>query len=203
MRKKGGKTAKEPAENKRTRHRMRDDSYTVGRTIAGASHRSHSMTVERQAFRNKQKRKAIAFSILGLAILAAIILIIVSIVTEIERIQAEENATRERLALTPTVEIIDENAGGELSVRAKEFIVHLESDAKDYGFEIDHIVIPFQKARQIYVFAVGREEYYKLSLDRSSAMQAEDIGRMIRYLDENSVKCTYVDLRVEGRAYYK
>ena len=53
------------------------------------------------------------------------------------------------------------------------------------------------------MFVKEREEYYKVSLDRSSAMQAEDMGRMMSFLDENGVKCSYVDLRVEGRAYYK
>ena len=186
-----------------TRHRVRDDKFTVGRTIVGASHPSHTMTVEHQALRKKRKRRAILFTILALVILGAIILIVVSVVDEIKRVQAEENAARERLAITPTVAIVDENAGGELSLRVKEFIVRLESDAKDNGFEIDHIVMPFQKVRQIFVFVKDRNEYYKLSVDRSSAMQAEDMGRMMRFLDENSVKCSYVDLRVEGRAYYK
>jgi hypothetical protein len=63
--------------------------------------------------------------------------------------------------------------------------------------------VPYQKARQLFVFVKEREEYYKVSLDRSSAMQAEDMGRMMSFLDENGVKCSYVDLRVEGRAYYK
>ena len=203
MRKTGGKKAQEEADKKVTRRRrVSDDSFTVGRTIAGASHRSHSMTMERQALRKKRKWRAIAFSFLILALIAAITLIVVS-ATEIERVRNEENAVRERQAITPTVPVIDENAGGELSSRTREFIVHLESDAKDYGFEIDHIVVPFQKARQLFVFVKEREEYYKVSLDRSSAMQAEDMGRMMSFLDENGVKCSYVDLRVEGRAYYK
>lgn len=204
MRKTGGKKAQEVADKKVTRRRrVSDDSFTVGRTIAGASHRSHSMTMERQALHKKRKWRAIAFSFLILALMAAITLIVVSAVTEIERVRNEENAVRERQAITPTVPVIDENAGGELSSRTREFIVHLESDAKDYGFEIDHIVVPFQKARQLFVFVKEREEYYKVSLDRSSAMQAEDMGRMMSFLDENGVKCSYVDLRVEGRAYYK
>ena len=205
MRKTGGKKAQEVADSKVTRRRrVSDDSFTVGRTIAGASHRSHSMTMERQALRKKRKWRAIAFSFLILALMAAITLIVVSAVTEIERVRNEENAVRERQAITPTVPVIDENAGGgELSSRTREFIVHLESDAKDYGFEIDHNVVPFQKARQLFVFVKEREEYYKVSLDRSSAMQAEDMGRMMSFLDENGVKCSYVDLRVEGRAYYK
>ncbi len=203
MRKRGGKTT-EAVEDIRPRRRAgRDDSFTVGRTIAGASHRSHTMTVERRALRKQQKRKTVAVVILMILLFLALVAIVVSVVNEIRRVQAEEDAVRERLAVTPTVEVIDENAGGEISIRTKEFIVRLESDVKDYGFEIDHVVIPFQKARQVIVFIKGRTEYYKMSLDRGSAVQAEDMSRMARYLDDNDVKCTYVDLRVEGRAYYK
>lgn len=203
MRNKGGKTTEAVEDIRPRRRRAGDESFTVGRTIAGASHRSHTMTVERQAFRKKQKRKAALIVFLMLTLLAAIVLIVVSVVSEIKRVHDEEEAVRERLAITPTVNIVDENAGGEISLRMKEFIVRLESDVKDYGYEIDHVVIPFQKARQIFVFIKDRKEYYKLSIDRGSAVQAEDIGRMARFLDNNNVKCSYVDLRVEGRAYYK
>ena len=79
----------------------------------------------------------------------------------------------------------------------------LEGDVRDMGQEIDHVVLPFQKAREVVVFLKGREEYYKLSLDRGTAVQSEDMARMLNYLDEAQLKVSYVDLRVEGRAYYK
>ena len=90
-----------------------------------------------------------------------------------------------------------------MSDRVKEFVVRLENDMKSEGMTIDRIVLPYQKARQIDVYVVGRKEYYKLSIDRDSAVQAEDLGRMSRYLDNKSISCEYVDLRVEGKAFYK
>ena len=42
-----------------------------------------------------------------------------------------------------------------------------------------------------------------MTMDRSSAVQAEDMARMIRYLDGKKIRATYVDLRVEGKAYFK
>ncbi len=103
----------------------------------------------------------------------------------------------------PTVAIIDENAGNNVSSRTKVFVARLEADAKDYNLKLDHVVLPFQKAREILVFFEGRKEYYKMSSERGSTVQIEDAERMIRYLDSKSLSPEYVDLRVEGKAYYK
>ena len=42
-----------------------------------------------------------------------------------------------------------------------------------------------------------------MSSERGSAVQVEDAGRMMRYLDGEGLKPDYVDLRVGGKAYYK
>ncbi len=62
---------------------------------------------------------------------------------------------------------------------------------------------PYQKVREIDVYIKDHTEYYKMSLDRSSAVQAEDMSRMVLYLGQKEIVPTYVDLRVEGKAYYK
>ena len=53
------------------------------------------------------------------------------------------------------------------------------------------------------VYFDGRKEYYKMTSERGSAVQIEDAERMMRYLDGKALAPEYVDLRVEGRAYYK
>ena len=105
--------------------------------------------------------------------------------------------------LEPTVAILDENAGENVSQRVKEFVARLEDDAKEYDLEIERVVLPYQMVREVDVYVKGRSEYYKMSLDRSSSVQAEDMSRMIRYLTEKEITPEYVDLRVEGKAYYK
>jgi tetratricopeptide (TPR) repeat protein len=94
----------------------------------------------------------------------------------------------------------------------KEYRVKLESLGADpvliekiqeYNLKIDHVVLPFQKAREVLVFFEGRNEYYKLSSERGSTVQIEDAERMMRYLDSKELKPEYVDIRVEGKAYYK
>ena len=68
---------------------------------------------------------------------------------------------------------------------------------------VDHVVLPFQKAREIHVYFADRNEYYKMTMERGSTVQVEDAERMVRYLDKKSLTPEYVDLRVEGKAYYK
>ena len=103
----------------------------------------------------------------------------------------------------PVVAIVDENAGGHVSARVKELIMRLEDDLAYEGFGMLRVVVPFQKIREIDVYIKERTEYYKLSIDRESAVSAEDIGRMVRYLDEKELNVEYVDLRVEGKAFFK
>jgi len=103
----------------------------------------------------------------------------------------------------PTVMILDENAGGHVSDRVKGLIMRLEGDLAGEGLQMARVVLPFAKTRQIDVYLEGRVEYYKVSIDRGSAVSAEDIGRMVRYLDERELKAAYVDIRVEGKAFFK
>lgn len=116
--------------------------------------------------------------------------------------EAEMRAELEE-SLTPTVPIIDQNASESVSSRVNEFVALLENDVIAYGLSVERVVLPAQKAREMHVYVVGRSEYYKMTLDRRSAVQAEDMSRMVKYLSEREIECEYVDLRVEGRAYYK
>jgi len=43
----------------------------------------------------------------------------------------------------------------------------------------------------------------RVSIDRGAGEQAEDLDRVVRYLAGKSVVPGYVDLRVEGRAFYQ
>ena len=45
--------------------------------------------------------------------------------------------------------------------------------------------------------------YFKVSLDRGTGVTAEDISRMLKYLQDRGLTPGYVDVRVEGKAYYQ
>ena len=184
------------------RQGRQNDSFRIGRTIAGeafSDERKHKL--ERLKERKKTKRKNVTV-VFGVIILVILVVIVIS--NYIAGIIAEEEARRYVAPKPePTVDISDENAGTEVSSRVKEFVARLEDDVQSEGYLVDHVILPLNKVREIHIFIKDREEYYKMTIDRSSAVQAEDMARMIRYLDGKKIRATYVDLRVEGKAYFK
>ncbi len=175
--------------------------YRVGRTIAGATNNARQRNLEHIAARKKQQRKN---TIIVLLILAAIIACSILIGQYVnEKIAEREAKIIENNPTEPTVAIIDENAGNNISARVKVFVARLEADAAEKNVAVDHVVLPFQKAREMLVYFVGRKEYYKMTIERGSTVQVEDAERMMRYLDSKELAPEYVDIRVEGKAYYK
>ena len=175
--------------------------FRVGKTIAGSANENRQRNLEHIANR---KKKQIRNAIITVALLGAAIAIVIALAGYFRDLAAEREALiQEDNPLTPTVTIVDENVGNNLSERAKLFVARLEKDAKDYNLEIDHVVLPYQKARELDIYFKDRGEYYKMTTERGSAVQMEDAERMIRYLGEKGLHPSYVDLRVEGKAYYK
>ncbi len=100
-------------------------------------------------------------------------------------------------------EIVDEDNRGQISMRTKNYIAQLEQDFKDLGYTVTQVVLPTGMSRELYVDIAGEDEYFKVNTDRDTAVTAEDADRMIRYLHEHDLHPAYVDVRVEGRGYYK
>lgn len=175
--------------------------YRVGKTIAGATNNARKRNLEHIAARKKQQRKNALIVLCILIILVSVGIVAGNYIAQ--KAAEREAALTEENPLEPTVAIVDENVGDNISSRTKVFVARLEADAKDYSLKIDHVVLPFQKAREILVYFDGRKEYYKMTSERGSAVQVEDAERMMRYLDGKALAPEYVDLRVEGRAYYK
>jgi uncharacterized protein YneF (UPF0154 family) len=189
-----------PRETAETGNKTERD-YRVGKTIAGATNNARKRNLEHIAARKKQQRKNALIVLCILIILISVGIIAGNYIAQ--KAAEREAALTEENPLEPTVAIVDENVGDNISSRTKVFVARLEADAKDYNLKIDHVVLPFQKAREILVYFDGRKEYYKMTSERGSAVQVEDAERMMRYLDGKGLKPEYVDLRVEGKAYYK
>ena len=178
------------------------NSFRVGRAIAGEARRNTEEKLQRVADHKKNHRRKIAF-IAGLALVALIFgYCIFNYLSELEAKRAAEAAAVETKK-EPKAPIHDENAGNNVSQRVKDFVARLEDDVVDYELQVERIVLPYRLVREIDVYLVGRAEHYKMNLDRDTAVQAEDMSRMVRYLDEKGIQCEYVDLRIEGKAYYK
>lgn len=180
---------------------MSNNNFKLGRTIANDSRKNRELELARLAARKRRKIRKTTITTLIIIAFAALVLWLAYGIYNLVR---DAGMAEEAANITePTVSIIDENAGDNISSRVKEFVARIEQDFRDLGMSVDHVVLPYQKAREVDVFITGRSEYYKMSLDRGSAVQAEDAERMLRHLDEKSIKASYVDLRVEGKAYYK
>lgn len=197
----GKKAQSAPAQPERRRRTVSDETYRVGRTFAGDTQKARADKMARAADRKKRNIKNIA-TVFGVCLIIGLIAVIA--VSYVANVIAEREAANVPVAdPEPTVPILNESVNEGVSPRVKILIYRLENDAKSYGFSIDHVILPFQKAREIDVYVAERTEYYKLSIERGSAVQAEDISRMIRFLDEKKITPQYVDLRIEGKAYYK
>ena len=184
------------------RQKRESDSYRIGRTIAGEAFADERKAkLERLKERKKTKRKNFAV-VFGVVLIVVLIGVVFG--HYIADIAAENQAKREIVKVSePTVEIRDENADTEVSARVKLFVARLEDDVREYGYAVDYVVLPLNKVREMHIFLRDRKEYYKMTVERGSAVQAEDMERMIRYLDSKKINATYVDLRVEGKAFYK
>ena len=53
------------------------------------------------------------------------------------------------------------------------------------------------------MYVEGAEYYIKMNVDRGSAESVEDADRMIKYLNAKGIAPGHLDVRVEGKAYYK
>ena len=194
------KAVDEPQEPER-RRKSSDESFRVGRTLAGDAQKTREDKMARAADRRRRKIKDVSTVAGVLLIIAVLVIVVANYVGEVVR---EREAAMQPLAeLEPVTIIYDENAGENISRRTKTFVARLETDAKEHGLELERVVLPYQKVREVDVYVKDRPEYYKLSLDRSPAVQAEDMSRMALYLGEKELKPSYVDLRVEGKPYYK
>ena len=172
----------------------------VGRTIAQAWEKQESES-ERLAARKREKGKKI-FKVLALfAILAIItIVIVMEVTTWMTNRKKIESA---KYVPQPTVEIIDESGQG-ITNKIKEYVGQLEIDLSDIGLSLNRAVVPSGKNREIDIYLNGHEEtYFKLNVDRGTAVSAEDVKVMIGYLAEHDLHPQYVDVRVKGKGYYK
>jgi hypothetical protein len=69
--------------------------------------------------------------------------------------------------------------------------------------KVSKVIIPADTLRQIDVQLKGKRYPIKTHIDRDPYTQAQDVINTVRYLDKEGKNPRYVDVRVEGRAYYR
>lgn len=160
---------------------------------------------ERERFRSKNKLKnsvSLVFAVMVVGVMIAFLVIVTKGFADfISSVDVEDEEVK---IYKPTVQIYDESDSNNISSRVKEYVYYLEGDMKDLGYEVERVVLPVSNVREVDFYVVGRTEYYKASLDREVGATAEDAVRMIKYFDEHGITgMSYVDVRIEGKAYYK
>jgi len=108
----------------------------------------------------------------------------------------------------PKVTIVDKNAtklsGGLVaSNRFLSFVGQIVGDLQEEGLTVTKAIIPTLTTRQLEVHIKGVKPYFKLTVDRLAGEQSEDIVRIVRYFKKHGTNPTYVDVRVQGKAFYK
>lgn len=172
----------------------------LGQTIVAERERVESDS-ERMRARKTQRRKrgaAVVTGVLMVVILGVLLWLGARQLLDQPQDLAEVAETYEIQA-----EIVDEDNTGRISERVRGYIGQLEQDLADLGYKVTRVTLPTGTSRELYVDLEGVEWFFKVTTDRDAAMTAEDMERMVRYLRERDLKPAYVDVRVEGKAFYK
>lgn len=173
----------------------------LGRTIVGVREKTESES-ERLKLREK-KRKKNRFSATLFILVMVFLGVSLYFFVRNSFLNRKEISRKEQNKPTLSVEIIDESGFSRTTERIKEYAGRIEQELKSMGYSVQKFVLPRDKIREIDVYLGGKNGYFKCSLDRNVAETAEDIDRMVKYLERKGIVVQqYVDVRVEKKAFY-
>ena len=189
------------------RRENKKSNFKLGRTI-GEKREKLETANERQAARKKDKKKKAVRVILTLAGFCILILILIllfkSLIHHEEPVVLQEEIT---IDYAPTIEIVDAASGSsnpKISSRMAQYIGRAENDFKELGYKPMKAIIPSGTIREVDFYFEDRPGFVKMTIDRDSAVSVEDADRMFRYLSEKGIETfEYIDVRIDGKAYWK
>lgn len=172
-----------------------------GQTIAGELEQAESESERLQERKkiHRKRRRSVVFALLLIAALG--VLLYLTGKNAMQEYEATGETGEEEYKLQAA--IVDEDNRERISTRTKEYAALLEQDLHDLGYRVTQFTLPTGMSRELYVDLDGEEEYFKVNMDRDTAVTAEDMVRVVKYLRERDLHPTYADVRVEGKAYYK
>ncbi len=185
-----------------------NSAFKMGRTI-GEKREKLETKNERNAARKKDKKRharRVTFTIFGFT-LFVIVLVFIGFLFVGNGEPTPVNVTSESTTTAdPTIEIVDEDAatGEDITKRMKSYIGQIEQDFRDLGYKPTKAVVPSGSIREVDFYLEGYPGFIKTTIDRGSAVSAEDADRMLRYLaGQGTTEFTYIDVRIEGKAFWK
>ncbi len=185
----------------------RSSTMRSGRTIGERREKLETASERLEAHKKIRRQQISRVLITAFAfILVAVILVFFGKFFFVER-EERPGSVSVVVPFTPTIEVIDEDAGptgAKISSRMTEYIGQAESDFRELGYTPLKAVIPTGAIREIDFYLDGISGFIKLTLDRPTGVSIEDADRMIRYLGSiGKSGFEYIDVRLDGRAYYK
>ena len=187
--------------NRRKGANISDATMRMGRTIVGEREKTQSDSERIMKHRKDKIRTNLTVAVAA----AGMILILVIIGMTFRNIfgVGSSGKNSQEQSFEPAIKIEDESASGYATERMRDYVGKIERDLSELGLRATKAIIPAGKMREIDIYIDGRKEYYKCNLDRGTAVTAEDISRMVKYLKKKKVSPSYVDVRIEEKAYYK
>ncbi len=187
----------------------RKSTIVAGRTIGETRERLETKN-ERAAARKKDKQKKafrISFTTFCFLTLGIVLVVLgINFLSQEPTLVADEPVNVEE-PLNPTIEIIDEDAAaaaGKITNRMTTFIGQFEHDLRSLGYTPVKAVVPSGAIRQVNFYLEGYTGFIKTTIDRGSAVTAEDTDRLIRHLASQGIAdFQYLDVRTQGKAFWK
>lgn len=185
-------------------------SIKLGRTIGERREKLETASERAAAHKKNEKKRRfrLIFTIIGFVIIVALIAGFAALFINSNREIESVNESSPAALYKPSIEIIDEDAaaaaGGGVTSRMKEYIGQAEADFRELGYTPVKAVIPRGSIREVDFYLDGHKGFIKLIIDRPTGVSVEDADRMLRYLASINVSdFTYIDVRIDGKAYWK
>lgn len=117
-------------------------------------------------------------------------------------------AFEKKPAKEPSLEIRDESGLPVSSQRIVSnqmlrFIGQVVGELSTHSGEVEQVIIPQGGLKEVDVVLKGKGYPVKLHTDRDPVEQAIDAASAIRHIDAKRITPQYLDVRVEGKAFYK
>lgn len=191
------------------RKENRHSSLKSGCTIPGRREqleKASERTAAHEKIRKKQTFRLVV-TILGILLVFASIIGFGIILSKRESQEDQvSDSPSTTVTYKPTIEIIDEDAisGSMVTSRMKDYVGQAEVDFRALGLVPIKAVIPAGAIREIDFYLDDKTGFIKTTIDRGTGVSTEDAKRMLDYLESQGITdFEYIDVRLEGKAYWK
>ena len=164
---------------------------------------------ERERIHRKIKRKQISriiLTVIGFTAVGVLLFYIGTFFTHEGREELSSSSSSVIIPYSPTIPIEDQDSGSpnHITARMREYIGQAEADFKEIGLKPQKAVIPTGAIREVDFYFDDQPGFIKTTIDRGTGVTVEDADRMLRYLASQGITTyEYIDLRIDGRAYWK